>query len=932
MSNYDLGSLSGDVLSQFGDFNIFNSTDVFEFDIVRDRHINLNLYNISEGDDVDIALYRDQNNNGILDSSDSLVDFSNNASNDEEVIDYFATAGTYFVQVYPYSYDNPSAPSATYSLDISATVNARTLGSEVTSYNRWSVLAEDPADTFEFSVEDNSNTSLYLHNIDNGDADLYLYEDSNRNGIFDTADALVATSLNFGSEADQISLNTSAGTYFAQVSYYTHYNSPIVSYDLDLISSLNSPSSGVGNNLSNPLFGTVGSALLDSVPLQYGDGISSPAGADRPNARVISNAISRQEGDRPDARGLTNLIWAWGQFLDHDISLSPDAPGDENAVVIAVPDDDPILTPGNVISLQETAFIEGTGTSASNPRLLPNEITAWIDGSNVYGSDEERLAELRSFENGRLLISDGNLLPISEAEGIENDNPGEPDRPLFFAGDVRANENAVLASVHTLFMREHNRLAAEIMNEHPDWSDEQIFQRARQLNVAQMQNITFNEYLPTLLGTSLSSYEGYDSDINPGVERVFSSAAFRLGHTQLSSEIERLAVDGSAEESFTLAEVFFPDTALLQESGIDSLIRGSASSLSQAVDNEVIEDVRSLLFGGSPNAPARDLVALNIERGRLNGVADYNTVRESYGLQRVETFAEITSDVERQGVLASLYGSVDNIDAFVGFLAEDHLAGSSVGESLNAILREQFERLRDGDRFYFENALTESDADIIRSVTFSDIIRRNTDTTFLQDTAFSLQNEGTAAGNSLNGGLGEDTIAGAGGDDLISGWMANDWLSGDAGNDTLFGDDGDDAVMGGDGADDLFGGDGYDTLTGGNGDDLLFGTQSGVSANGEIDVLTGGSGYDFFVLGNEDFTYYDDGDQTAFGYAEYALITDFTAQEDLILLHGSQDQYQLSVTASGTDIFYLESGSSAELIAYVENVSLGFNSGAFVFA
>ena len=151
--------------------------------------------------------------------------------------------------------------------------------------------------------------------------------------------------------------------------------------------------------------------------------------------------------------------------------------------------------------------------------------------------------------------------------------------------------------------------------------------------------------------------------------------------------------------------MFFPNTELLQSSGIDSILRGVASSLSQAVDNEVIEDVRSMLFGPSPSSPAGDLVAINIERGRLNGVADYNTVRESYGLQRVSSFADITTDTNKQLALESLYGSVNDIDAFVGFLAEDIQAGSSVGESLNAILREQFGRLRDGDRFYFENAL-----------------------------------------------------------------------------------------------------------------------------------------------------------------------------------------------------------------------------------
>jgi len=702
-------------------------------------------------------------------------------------------------------------------------------------------------------------------------------------------------------------------------------------------SSLNSQINGFGNNLENPDLGTAGSVLRDSTPLQYADGFSTPAGQNRPNARVISNAISQQAGDQPEPRGLTNLIWAWGQFLDHDISLSPEEPGEEATVVIPVPVNDPALMPGNVISLQDTAFEEGTGTGPNNPRLLPNEITTWVDGSNVYGSDAERLDALRAFSGGQLLVSDGNLLPtIDPNNGLPNDNPRAP-RELFIAGDVRANENSVLTSVHTLFVREHNRLAGELAAAHPDWDDERIFQRARQINIAQMQNITFNEYLPTLSGRELADYEGYDASVDPSIERVFSTAAFRLGHTQLSSTVARLDANGNSTGDLTLSDIFFPGVDLLQEAGIGDILRGVASTLSQEVDNEIIEDVRSLLFGGSPNAPARDLVALNIERGRLNGVADYNTVRESYGLARVTSFADITSDVDRQQTLESLYGSVDNIDAFVGFLAEDTQPGSSLGQSLIVVLQDQFVRLRDGDRFYFENTFSTPEIAAIQATSFSDIIRRNTDTTVIQDTAFTLINEGTDGADTLNGGLGEDTISGGGGADTIFGEAADDFLFGNGGNDTLYGDGGDDflvgeagsdRLLGGFGNDSLFGEGGNDDLLGGAGDDFLFGTTAEVNRPGEIDILTGGGGADIFVLGDADGIYYDDGLSNQSGTSDYAYLSDFDRTEDIIALHGSSQQYQ--ITSAG-DIFYTSGGN--ELIATLGTSSAGLslNSNAFVY-
>ncbi|BAY84583.1 putative heme peroxidase [Calothrix parasitica NIES-267] len=540
---------------------------------------------------------------------------------------------------------------------------------------------------------------------------------------------------------------------------------------------------GTGNNLQNPEYGAAETPLTNTAPLAYSNGFSTPTGQNRPNPRTISNAISQQQEDIPDPNGLTNLTWGFGQLLDHDLSLTPDS---NRPINIQVPTGDPFLDPqgnGNVvIGVDDSLFIEGTGTDPSNPRQLPNEITAFIDGSNIYGSDEERTKFLRSNQGGKLKVSEGNLLPFNDGT-VENDNPTRQDpTELFVAGDVRANENTVLTSIHTIFVREHNRIADELTQAHPEWSDEQLFQRARQINIAQYQSIIFNEYLPTLLGDdALSDYTGYNPNINPGIDRTFSNAAFRLGHTQLSSEIARLDNNGEVipEGNLTLSEVFFPRGEVLQETGIDSILRGISSTQSQKVDNEIIDDVRNLLFGaGRPGTvSARDLAAINIQRGRHNGVADYNTVRESFGLNRVTSFAEITSDVEKQATLEELYGTVDDIDFFVGMLAEDLLPGASVGESVAAVLSQQFENLRDGDRFYYENVFSSEEIAVIESTTLSDIIRRNTDTTIIQDNAFSLINEGTSESEILNGGLGNDTIFGNGGDDIILGNAGNDTLS-----------------------------------------------------------------------------------------------------------------------------------------------------------
>lgn len=121
----------------------------------------------------------------------------------------------------------------------------------------------------------------------------------------------------------------------------------------------------------------------------------------------------------------------------------------------------------------------------------------------------------------------------------------------FEAGDVRANEQIQLTTMHTLLMREHNRIAKELSYINPYWDDERLFQEARQIVVAQLQHITFNEFLPLIIGKEKiyeyglelehpgRYYQGYDSKINAGIRVEFQAAAFRYGHSILPSYIER---------------------------------------------------------------------------------------------------------------------------------------------------------------------------------------------------------------------------------------------------------------------------------------------------------------------------------------------------------------------------------------------------------
>ena len=626
-------------------------------------------------------------------------------------------------------------------------------------------------------------------------------------------------------------------------------------------------------------------------------------------------------------------------------------------------------------------------------RQYVNEITSFIDGSQVYGSEEERAEFLRANDGtGKLksqIVNGEELLPQDEENsGLDNANPLRLDKnDLFIAGDARANEQVGLTSAHTLFVREHNRIAEEIANR-IEQGDEAlislleksgletgdfIYESARKVVGAQIQFITYNEYLPLLIGDSaLADYSDYNSNINPSISLEFANVSFRLGHSQLSNEVQRLDSNGNSN-GIALQDAFF-DPQQVKENGVDSLLVGLPTQVAQEVDNLIVDGVRNFLFGAETGG--FDLAAVNIQRGRDVGLPSYNDARRELGLTPATSFLTtdseqgITSDPEIAERLASAYESIEDVDFWLGGISEDPVNNGLVGELFSVILTEQFTNLRDGDRFFYLN--DSSDLAILapdlEETTLSNIIQQNTAAeVVIQENAFLVPglsvetNESASDANTIDftvslsdvsGAIvtvdyttvddvaiaGEDYVAQSGtltfnpGEQTktVSVSLLNDAVLQD--NETFFLNlsnasnqniNLDSAVsivaptgeeIPGTRRDDLLNGNnGNDTIIGGKGNDTIFGSNGDDLLNGDrgADLIVGGNGNDTLDGGkNKDTLIGSNGDDLLNGDRGADLIEGGDGNDTL---NGGKNSDTL-VGGSGIDVYIINTQSGTDLV------------------
>lgn len=526
---------------------------------------------------------------------------------------------------------------------------------------------------------------------------------------------------------------------------------------------------GSGNNLGNTGLNALGADFRRIGTAHFSDGVWAIR-TDLPNTRTISNLVVAGNGDVPNPEGLSGMMYAWGQFIDHDINLT--LSDNANHIDIAIPAGDPTLS--GSIPLTRAVIDPLTGV-AGKPAVTTNNVTGWLDGSMVYGSDAATAASLRTAD-GRLLTSAGNNLPIVAG--------------AFIAGDIRVQENPDLTAVQTLLMREHNRQVDLLKLAHPNWTGDQLYNQARAIVTAEIARITYNEFLPHLLGANaIKPYQGYKPVADPRLSEEFAGAAFRFGHSIVSANLEKTNEQGAEiGEAVTLKEAFFQSPSdFVADGGADGLLRHLTNDLSNALDVHIVDDLRNFLFGP---AAGLDLASINLQRGRDLGLGTLNETRVALGLKPYTSFASITSDSATAAALKAAYGDVNKVELWIGGLAENHLSGAMVGQTFDLIISQQFQNLRDGDRLWYQNqGFDQATLRDIESTTLSSLILKNTDTQHMQADAFVFyeRRSGQAGGGVMANPNSPQLVVGSNGADTLIGGTKGDLLVAGSGRQNLTG-------------------------------------------------------------------------------------------------------------------------------------------------
>jgi len=534
---------------------------------------------------------------------------------------------------------------------------------------------------------------------------------------------------------------------------------------------------GSCNNLRIPWWGKKETPFKRLLPAKYDDGFNSPKteGVKKklPNPREIAIIVHSSRRTFPET---SQFLTFFGQFVDHDLTLTSrtsDKYGtekkcgcntvkDSDCFPIPIPSIDKWNTDQKCMPFTRSSAAIHDFECKFNYREQLNLITAWLDLSPIYGSTVKLTKNLRSFENGTLKSSFNSYTNTEDLPRLAKTDCMRVNwiNRCYLTGEKRTEENHYMTLFQKLFLTEHNRIARILNYLNPDWEDEEIFQEARKINIAQYNHIIYFEFLPTLLGNKAMTkwdliplkngfFNDYDYKINPQVSNEFATAAMRFGHVLTNTYHYGYNNNYELVGNWTTGKMLFSHE-FGYKNNYENILKGALLQNSYYFSPAVNNYLNHHLFENLTSEFRRlSLPALNIQRGRDHGLPGYNKYRKYCGLKYAYSFKDFDNiPVDVRYRIESIYDHPDDVDLFVGAMSEYPTEDGVVGETVACILAQGFRDWKHGDRFYYENnnpvnGFTLNQLNEIRRASMARILCDNSDLAFVQRIVFLEANEET---------------------------------------------------------------------------------------------------------------------------------------------------------------------------------------------
>jgi hypothetical protein len=434
-----------------------------------------------------------------------------------------------------------------------------------------------------------------------------------------------------------------------------------------------------------------------------------------PSPRIVSTHLLNRDTFKP-ATTLNILAAAWIQFENHDwFSHGDNSPTD----FIHVP-----LTSGDDWG-EDTMKVRRTRDPEAEAKDLPpayiNTVTHWWDGSQIYGSSQERCRRLRTGESGKMTIEDGRL-----------ENEEDPNLDGIDLTGFSDNYWVGLSMLHTLFTKEHNAICDYLKGFYPTWDDERLFLTARLVNSALMAKIHTVEWTPGILATPVlrmaMNANWYGALPQWARKRFPRIDALEGLFGVIGGEQEHHAAPYSITEEF--ASVYrlhplIPDDWEFRSHKTGALIANQEfTNIQGRTTRDVVDrfgwaDLFYSLGVAHPGAitlhnhprALQDLVRVNgdrvdigtidILRDRERGVPRYNDFREKLRKPRLKRFEDINDNRQWAEEIREIYdGDIDSVDLQVGLLAETPPKGFGFSDTAFRIFILMASRRLKSDRFF----------------------------------------------------------------------------------------------------------------------------------------------------------------------------------------------------------------------------------------